>query len=816
MADIDEIKKYVREYHEKNKIVFFVGAGVSAVSNIPSWSELITKMADEIRYTFPEAENDDGSVRKIISSDEFLKVPQMFKEIKQELAYIDFVKEQLDIDADINEIHKMIMDINPYHIITTNYDELLEKAADETGRIYSVINSDSKVSLAQTQRYILKIHGDFNADRFVLKEEDYLNYEEDYKLIDTLVKSIIATNLVVFIGYGLRDYNIKLIYNWVKQVQKDTLINPIFINTGGKSSISDIERQYFAHMQVKVVDAKELTGSEEYETQYKGVLDELFINNSPDIKVMTDAKKLDELMKVFNPIIQMGYLRAEDIARLFPGAMIEEGCILNISKSDELVTLKKLFDRKSKLSAKRQRQIDEIVYRFENSGIEAVKNEKDNCNEFNKLIRRKGHIENEILNADLDDIEDQISQYGISDEQLYNKAYDCFCMGRVDEAHDIYRELVTRCKKNGKWILYYLAQTNLAYMNAYAIYVSKITKGFSAYLMWGKEIEVFDEKNFIQSVYLDLPAEYQKYKFLQRLHGNYYEADLVWLLSDNYEVESAIKRKVRTYGNAKYEMVCTRLRDAISFIYENRLILSAFSEHKTFIKVAMTSSLRGLVSHNNAEKRYGATSEQIKRYRLDFQTILIIAKNFVRNDWKLLIDDIGDDIFYLDKSNAKLFDEYAIKFMSYIKEHELNKPHEKNALLFINIKDEIGMMMELIPVCSSNANLLKNHIKFALYFVSDKIMNDVDKKPAISKSVKKLYDVGKGNDALDVLKEYIEKCLEHCIEYPNDIVCNAERPRLKAYLDLIELYDKEYVNNFKERDFEEEALKKLMKYLRRD
>jgi hypothetical protein len=47
------------------------------------------------------------------------------------------------------------------------------------------------------------MHGDLKKKNFVLKEDDYLNYSSNFKLIDTMVKSIFSTNTVVFIGYGL-------------------------------------------------------------------------------------------------------------------------------------------------------------------------------------------------------------------------------------------------------------------------------------------------------------------------------------------------------------------------------------------------------------------------------------------------------------------------------------------------------------------------------------------------------------------------------------------------------------------------------------
>ena len=93
-------------------------------------------------------------------------------------------------------------------------------------------------------------------------------------------------------------------------------------------------------------------------------------------------------------------------------------------------------------------------------------------------------------------------------------------------------------------------------------------------------------------------------------------------------------------------------------------------------------------------------------------------------------------------------------------------------------------------------------------------MDDVAKLPSISIGLKKLYDLGEIGDALIVLKDYVEKCLKHCIDDPNHTVCQGEAFRLKRYLDLIAFYDEDFVNSFKQRDFQEKPLSDLMKFLR--
>lgn len=46
---IDSIKK-IREAQENNQLIVFVGAGVSHNSGIPTWWELIKKIAEKIGY----------------------------------------------------------------------------------------------------------------------------------------------------------------------------------------------------------------------------------------------------------------------------------------------------------------------------------------------------------------------------------------------------------------------------------------------------------------------------------------------------------------------------------------------------------------------------------------------------------------------------------------------------------------------------------------------------------------------------------------------------------------------------------------------
>ncbi|MED3799128.1 SIR2 family protein, partial [Lysinibacillus capsici] len=202
--------KKIKEASENNKLVVFVGAGVSANSGIPTWRELITDMASDLK---------DFSDK--ISSDMYLKIPQYYYNERGEKEYFDKLNEVFfSKKFKTNPIHKEIFKLKPAHIITTNYDNLLEDAAIENGYFYHTVRQDSDLPYNNLNKTIIKMHGDFYNRNIVLKEDDYLNYSTNFTLIENYLKSLIATNTVLFIGYSISDPNFNLIFQWVKNILK--------------------------------------------------------------------------------------------------------------------------------------------------------------------------------------------------------------------------------------------------------------------------------------------------------------------------------------------------------------------------------------------------------------------------------------------------------------------------------------------------------------------------------------------------------------------------------------------------------------------
>lgn len=64
----EEIFQRIVNASQNNSLTFFVGAGVSALSNAPKWSDLIDDMCRELGRE-PKEE---------YTSDEYLRIPQMY------------------------------------------------------------------------------------------------------------------------------------------------------------------------------------------------------------------------------------------------------------------------------------------------------------------------------------------------------------------------------------------------------------------------------------------------------------------------------------------------------------------------------------------------------------------------------------------------------------------------------------------------------------------------------------------------------------------------------------------------------------------
>lgn len=160
--------KEIQKAQEDDRLVIFVGAGVSKNSGVPSWYELIRKFADELGYSrcdtcqkkVADCPKSDCKDRYEYTQEEFLRIPEYY--YQQDLSenhanYFGLIQSTLHCDKDPNSIDDEIFSIFPRHIITTNYDPLIEKSQSVNSLLYTVVTRDSDLLAEANDRYIILV-----------------------------------------------------------------------------------------------------------------------------------------------------------------------------------------------------------------------------------------------------------------------------------------------------------------------------------------------------------------------------------------------------------------------------------------------------------------------------------------------------------------------------------------------------------------------------------------------------------------------------------------------------------------------------------
>jgi len=188
---------------EKSNCVFFIGAGISASCGLPSGNDLSKNIAEEL--SIPIKKRNLPEIAEIYET-EFNKND-----------LVELLKKNIEIDIPDEKlsVYKIIKTLPINIILTTNYDDLLQKLSND----YIVINRNSAIwKIDERSKNIIKIHGDLNfTDDLIITESDFFKYEDRYPNILSYLKYIFSSKLIVFLGFGFRDLNTTSILFWVNK-----------------------------------------------------------------------------------------------------------------------------------------------------------------------------------------------------------------------------------------------------------------------------------------------------------------------------------------------------------------------------------------------------------------------------------------------------------------------------------------------------------------------------------------------------------------------------------------------------------------------
>jgi SIR2-like protein len=289
-AEFDKYCKDMLRRMERSAIVPFLGAGANRCGRppdaawtpeakyLPDGGELSSYLAGRYEYPGPDR-RDLGRVSQ----------------------YATLEQDQSELYADLREIfaggytptglHTFLAELPgemstrgrkpPYKlIVTTNYDDALETAFKEAdqkfdlvyyaaaneqnaGQFMQVVGDehlpvDRQYALVDGCPVILKIHGAVDRandmrDSYVITEDDYIDYLAGANIETLMPSSLVAAmrgGSFLFLGYGLRDWNLRVILKhiWNEQLRRTT-------HWAVQHDADELDRMFWDRQNVKIVVA---------------------------------------------------------------------------------------------------------------------------------------------------------------------------------------------------------------------------------------------------------------------------------------------------------------------------------------------------------------------------------------------------------------------------------------------------------------------------------------------------------------------------------------------------------------------------------
>ncbi len=215
-TDLKQIKEVAEALAEHHAAVM-VGSGFSknaekigvTENKFLDWNQLSDIFYEKV-YGDSEypGKNYSNSMRLAQEAEIMLGRPGVEKILKQAVPDDDYAP---------SELYLKLMQLPWKDVFTTNYDTLLEKAADlVTNRRYNIVACQEDLVNSSNVPRIIKLHGSFPSHRpFIITEEDYRTYPVKFAAMVNTVQQSLLENVFCMIGFSCEDPNFISWIGWI-------------------------------------------------------------------------------------------------------------------------------------------------------------------------------------------------------------------------------------------------------------------------------------------------------------------------------------------------------------------------------------------------------------------------------------------------------------------------------------------------------------------------------------------------------------------------------------------------------------------------
>lgn len=426
----------IKEAKEDNKLVFFIGSGMSKNVGLPDWEQLINELKKDLNTT----------------EEDYLKVAQLYFLEFGEYEYLKKIKSFFPSEnIVIQNTHSLLVKLFPQNIITTNWDIVIEKAIDNEMALYDVVRNDSELINTTSNRKLIKMHGDIEIGNIVFKEDDYLEYSQKFPLVENYVKSILSTNTVVFLGYSYNDINLKYITKWIQSSSK--VRPPAYMIVFKEDKIQE---KYFKNHGISVLNISDKYSNKDKNAQIEYFLKDILCGRDNFANIQNELEMIDEFYNLFKGFEQFNIILIDQLSKLLKKKSIKiriaydnsERVILHLQNYYPLID--NIFKKFRTVFQKKKRvgiinKIKFIITTLHKSGIIGIAIENNKYH----LLKEKTFQNNYKLDNYIFDI---VKNCGINKKDAYTAVWN----EKFKQAYITYKKLSISAKNNKNYIEMFL------------------------------------------------------------------------------------------------------------------------------------------------------------------------------------------------------------------------------------------------------------------------------------------------------------------------------------------------------------------------
>lgn len=284
LPDLPALRQLARALWHNGSIrgaALMVGAGFSKNAVLqapdtqepPNWNELLDELVAQLYPTDQSAAPRDA-----------LRVAEEFRTYYGQNTLDGFIRTRFPDRTWLpGSLHLQALSFPWSDVLTTNWDTLLERAADEvTDFSYQIVRTETDIAHARGPR-IIKLHGTLgDKDPLIFAAEDYRTYPVRHATFVNLARQIFIENDLCLLGFSGNDPNFLEWAGWVRD-QLGGHARRIYL--AGYLNLSVSARRYLEVHNIAPIDfaplVEELPKKERHRTATKLFLDALRAEQPP-------------------------------------------------------------------------------------------------------------------------------------------------------------------------------------------------------------------------------------------------------------------------------------------------------------------------------------------------------------------------------------------------------------------------------------------------------------------------------------------------------------------------------------------------------